>query len=129
MQLLPATARAVAKNIGAPRPSTKDLEEPANNVPLGTNYLRQQLDRFDNNLALASAAYNAGPHRVSRWLKEVKNPVAADIWVENIPYNETRGYVQRAMSHMTVFQARLEGDITRVSQRISPISPNSETGR
>lgn len=126
MQLLPATARSVAKKIGAPRPSTSDLEEPERNIPLGTNYLRQQLDRFDNNLALASAAYNAGPHRVSRWLKEVKNPVAADIWVENIPYNETRGYVQRAMSHMTVFQARLGQDITRVSQRIAPISPNSE---
>ncbi len=127
MQLLPATARAVAKDIGAARPSTDDLEMPATNIPLGTAYLRQQLDRFDNNLALASAAYNAGPHRVSRWLKEVQKPVAADVWVENIPYTETRGYVQRAMSHMTVFQARLEQDITRVNQRISPISADSET--
>lgn len=127
MQLLPATARSVARKIGAPSPSVADLEIPATNVPLGTGYLREQLDRFDNNVALSSAAYNAGPHRVSRWLKEVQHPVAADVWVENIPYNETRGYVQSAMSHMTVFQMRLEDDITRVSQRISPISPDSET--
>ena len=126
MQLLPATARAVAKRIGAPPPSVSDLEYPATNVPLGTGYLRQQLDRFDNNLALASGAYNAGPHRISRWLKEVEYPVAADVWVENIPYQETRGYVQRAMSHMTVFQSRLGGEVTRVSQRIAPITRNSE---
>lgn len=129
MQLLPATARQVARKIGAPRPSIRDLEQPENNVPLGTGYLREQLDRFDNNLALASAAYNAGPHRVSRWLKEIETPVAADVWVENIPYNETRHYVERAMSHMTVFQARLGREMTRVTGRISPISPDSETGK
>lgn len=127
MQLLPATARQVARKIGVPRPSIDDLQQPELNVPLGTAYLREQLDRFDNNLALASAAYNAGPHRVSRWLKEVDHPVAADVWVENIPYTETRNYVQRAMSHMTVFQVRMGGAVSRVSQRISPITPDSES--
>lgn len=128
MQLLPGTARKVAREIGAPRPSTDDLEQPAVNIPLGTRYLREQLDRFDDNLALASAAYNAGPHRISRWLGESDRTVAADIWVENIPYTETRRYVQRAMSHMTVFQSRLDRKITRVTDRISPITPDSETG-
>lgn len=127
MQLLPATARKVAQQIGTSRPSTEDLEQPAVNIPLGTYYLREQLDRFDNNLALAAAAYNAGPNRISRWLGETEHAVAADIWVANIPYTETRKYVQSAMSHMTVFQLRLQRKITRVTDRISPITPASET--
>lgn len=126
MQLLPGTARKVAREMGLSRPGIDDLEQPATNIPLGTHYLREQLDRFDDNLALASAAYNAGPHRVSRWLGETERAVDADIWVENIPYTETRNYVQRAMSHMTVFQSRLERKITRVTDRISPITPDSE---
>ncbi|MAA74703.1 MAG: hypothetical protein CMN28_08360 [Salinisphaeraceae bacterium] len=124
MQLMPATARKVANDLELPRPDSEALKTPYENINLGTRYLQEQLQRFSGNYALASAAYNAGPHRVSRWLPDV--PVAADIWVENIPYTETREYVKRAMSHMTIFELRLEQPVTRVTDRISPIGPDSE---
>ncbi len=102
MQLLPATAAATARRLGRPRPSSSGLLLPAVNVPLGAGYLRQLVDRFDGQVALALAGYNAGPNAVRRWLPD--GPLDVDLWVENIPFNETRGYVQRVMWHSVVFK-------------------------
>jgi soluble lytic murein transglycosylase len=102
MQLLPATATATAQRVGRPRPSPADLLQPAVNVPLGAAYLRQRVDLFDGQVVLALAAYNAGAGAARRWLPDV--PLDVDLWVENIPFNETRGYVQRVMWHSAVFQ-------------------------
>ncbi len=102
MQLLPATAVATARSVGRPRPSPADLLQPAVNVPLGAAYLRQRVDLFDGQVVLALAAYNAGAGSVRRWRPDV--PLDVDLWVENIPFNETRGYVQRVMWHSVVYQ-------------------------
>ncbi|MCU0977324.1 MAG: transglycosylase SLT domain-containing protein [Steroidobacteraceae bacterium] len=102
MQLLPATAVATARSVGRPRPAPADLLQPAVNVPLGAAYLRQRVDLFDGQVVLALAAYNAGAGAARRWLPDV--PLDVDLWVENIPFNETRGYVQRVMWHSVVFQ-------------------------
>ncbi|NJD32080.1 MAG: hypothetical protein FIB04_09360 [Gammaproteobacteria bacterium] len=101
MQLLPATARHTAKAWDMPAPSRASLLQPSVNVPLGSAYLRGLFDRFGEQAPLAIASYNAGPGAVRRWLPDA--PMSADVWVENIPYNETRGYVQRVSWHTIVF--------------------------
>jgi soluble lytic murein transglycosylase len=101
MQLLPETARRTAKAWRLPPPTRSSLLEPSANVPLGSAYLRDVLDRYDGQASLAIGSYNAGPGAVRRWLPE--SPMAMDAWVENIPYNETRSYVQRVSWHMIVF--------------------------
>ena len=101
MQLLPATAQATARRAGLPRPTRASLLQPSNNVPLGASYLRYLLDRTDGQWPVAIASYNAGPGAARRWL--APTPVETDVWVENIPFNETRAYVQRVHWHSLVF--------------------------
>lgn len=122
MQLMPATARRTAS--GGPWRGARSLLEPETGIRLGGLYLSRMRARFDGHPALASAAYNAGPTRVARWLPE--RAVPADVWIANIPYTETRKYVQRAMSHMTVFQARLDEPVSRLSQRLPPVPGEKE---
>jgi len=127
MQLMPGTARLVSRQIGVPTPSATMLRVPDVNVQLGTRYLADMLERWGGNIALASASYNAGPGRIARWLPD--EPMDAAIWIANVPYTETRGYVQRAMSHMTVFQHRLGEDITPLDTRIDTVQTGySDTG-
>jgi len=110
MQLMPFTAQAVAKQLGSATSLVSLTEDPAHNMRLGTQYLAQMLQRFDNSLPLAVAAYNAGPHRVDEWLAENGDPRTSVIdmvdWIELIPFNETRNYVQRVMENVEVYRAR-----------------------
>ncbi len=103
MQMLPSTAAAVARRWHLTPPGRDDLFDPAVAVPLGAIYLRELLDRYDNRLPLALAAYNAGSGAVERWLPS--RSMDAAIWVENIPYNETRNYVQHILEHIVAFAA------------------------
>jgi soluble lytic murein transglycosylase len=120
MQLMPSTGRAVAKKLNYPISNTQQLFEPDTNIRLGTYYLRQVLDRFNNNPVLATAAYNAGPHRVSTWFSK-DDTIDADIWVESMPFHETRQYVRRVMAYTVFYDQRLDGKITRLDQRMPPI--------
>jgi len=101
MQLLPETARRTARQWSRPAPTPDSLFDPAVNVMLGAAHLKDLLTRFDGQLPLALAAYNAGPGAAQRWLPE--RALDPDIWIENIPYNETRTYVQRILWHTVVF--------------------------
>ncbi|MBV0931953.1 transglycosylase SLT domain-containing protein [Marinobacterium weihaiense] len=103
MQLMPATARATARRHGIPLAGLGALNEPDTNIQLGTAYLSEVAKRFDGNQAYASAAYNAGPHRVSRWL-EARGKLPLDIWIETIPFDETRGYVQNVLSFRVIYE-------------------------
>ena len=107
MQLLPETARRTAASAGLARPSLGDLLIPSVNVKLGSTYLRGLLDRADGQWPIAIAGYNAGPGAARRWLPSA--PMETDVWVENIPYNETRAYVQRVHWHSLVFAWRDDG--------------------
>ncbi|MGL6162045.1 transglycosylase SLT domain-containing protein [Microbulbifer sp.] len=109
MQLLPSTARATARRAGVPYRRSWDLLSPDTNIALGSHYLNSLLDRFDNNRFLAAAAYNAGPTRVARWLEETGNRLPYDVWIETIPFNETRNYVQNVLAY-TVIYAYRSGD-------------------
>ena len=110
MQLMPFTAQAVAKQIGTATTLVSLTADPAHNMRLGTTYLREMLDRFSDSLPLAVAAYNAGPHRVDQWLPENGDPRVGPIdmidWIELIPLNETRNYVQRVLENVVVYRAR-----------------------
>jgi soluble lytic murein transglycosylase len=110
MQLMPFTAEAVAKQVGSPTSLVSLTENPAHNMRLGTAYLEEMLQRFGNSLPLAIAAYNAGPHRVDEWLSAYGDPRTSAIdmvdWIELIPFNETRNYVQRVSENVVVYQAR-----------------------
>lgn len=101
MQLLPSTARRAARRFGLESPSRADLLRPSVNVPIGAGELASLLEQFDGQVLLATAAYNAGPGAVRRWLPGTA--MENDVWVENIPYNETRTYVQRVAWHRVVF--------------------------
>jgi soluble lytic murein transglycosylase len=101
MQLLPETARLTARRADFPAPSRAQLLQPAVNIPLGSSYLAYLVHRFDGETALAAAAYNAGPNAARRWLPAA--PLDLDVWAENIPFNETRAYVQRVAWHTLVF--------------------------
>jgi soluble lytic murein transglycosylase len=108
MQLLPGTARQTARALGRPQPTRARLADPAVNVALGSAHLAELVARFDGQVLLALAAYNAGAGAARRWLPE--KGMEADVWVENIPYNETRAYVQRIMWHSVVFEWLEDGE-------------------
>jgi len=99
MQLLPDTAQSVARRWRMD--ASGNLFDPAINIPIGAAKLRDMIDRFGQP-ALALAAYNAGPNAVPRWLPAATKE--SDVWIENIPYNETRTYVQRIFWHSLVFE-------------------------
>ena len=101
MQLLPATARRAARRWGLAAPTRADLLRPSVNVPIGAGEIASLIEQFDGQVLLATAAYNAGPGAVRRWLPG--SAMDTDVWVENIPYNETRTYVQRVAWHQVVF--------------------------
>ncbi|WP_444921890.1 transglycosylase SLT domain-containing protein [Microbulbifer sp. CnH-101-G] len=106
MQLLPSTARATAKRAGVRYRRSWDLLSPKTNIALGSFYLSTLLNRFDNNRFLAAAAYNAGPTRVAKWLKETRQQLPHDVWIETIPYSETRNYVQNVLAYTVIYAYR-----------------------
>lgn len=114
MQLMPGTARYVSRKYGL---HANDLFDPTQNMMLGSTYLAHQIDNFGTCLPLSIAAYNAGPGNVSNWLAEYGNPSlgnqpgGADIidWIEEIPFEQTRNYVQRVSENITIYRALLTG--------------------
>jgi len=102
MQLMPSTARATARHSGLHRPQLADLFDPATNIALGAATLRRLLDGFDDQMPVALAGYNAGALVALRWLPA--GPIDGDIWIENIPYDETRDYVQRVIWHSALLR-------------------------
>ena len=109
MQLMPPTATAVAKQLGILAAVPTLTSDANHNIRLGTAYLQEVLTRFDDCLPLAAAAYNAGPHRVAQWLSDIGDPRTGPIdmvdWIERIPTNETRNYVQRVAENVVMYRA------------------------
>ena len=129
MQLMPATARWTAKKIGLDfKPGM--VNDPQVNLQLGAAYLRRVLDDFDGSLAMATAAYNAGPGRPRRWREGgvVMEPAA---WAESIPFNETRDYVQKVLANSVAYAALLGAPApslkARLGAAIGPRAPDAAT--
>ncbi|WP_397452692.1 transglycosylase SLT domain-containing protein [Pseudomonas sp. NA-150] len=106
MQLMPATARDTARKFSIPLASPQQVLDPDKNIQLGAAYLSQVQGQFNGNRVLASAAYNAGPARVRQWLRGA-NHLAFDVWVESIPFDETRQYVQNVLSYSVIYGHKL----------------------
>lgn len=107
MQLMPQTALYTAKKSGIKHANTKDLLKAEHNMRLGGLYLNHLLQTFNGNRILAAAAYNAGPSRVNRWLSEQGKEKPVDVWIETIPYKETRHYVQNVLCFSVIYGYRL----------------------
>nr|MDP9196780.1 lytic transglycosylase domain-containing protein [Pseudomonadota bacterium] len=111
MQLMPATARQVARQEGLPHQPARLTEDPAYNIRLGAAYLERMLDQFGGSPVLAIAAYNAGPSRVREWVGKLgqpgDRPEEVVDWIEQIPFSETRNYVQRVLENLQVYRQRL----------------------
>ncbi|MBU0902516.1 MAG: transglycosylase SLT domain-containing protein [Gammaproteobacteria bacterium] len=106
MQLMPATAKETAKRFGIPLSSPQLAYRPEVNIQLGAAYLSQIYGQFNGNRVLASAAYNAGPGRVRQWLRGADH-LSYDVWIENIPFDETRQYVQNVLSYSVIYGDKL----------------------
>lgn len=121
MQLMPATARWVARKIGMEHYHPRQMTDMDTNVTLGTNYLRMVLDGLDDHPVLASAAYNAGPGRARRWRAE--QPVEGAIYAETIPFSETRDYVKKVMANTVHYAALLDGKVPSLTAWLGTIRP------
>lgn len=121
MQIMPATGRQIARELGVKWRSKSSLYEPETNLKFGTYYYKKQIDRFDGQVALAAAAYNAGPHRVKKW--RPKKPMAMDIWIETIPFDETRKYVAIVLANIIIYQQRLQDQGLTMQKFLSKVQP------
>lgn len=121
MQLMPDTGRLISKLINRPLKHLDELYRPERNIELGSAYLKRMLDENQRNPVLATASYNAGPHRVKNWLPSQQ--LDAAIWAENIPFNETRHYVQTVMSYAAIFDNQRKQTIKPLSERMPAIKP------
>jgi len=119
MQLMPGTAKMVARKLGLDHADRRLVTDPQYNVRLGTTYLADQVEGFGGHYVLALAAYNAGPARVRSWIGELGDPRARGVdlvdWIESIPFSETRNYVQRVVEGLRVYRV-LTGDATQVAE-------------
>ena len=104
MQLMPSTAKRVSRGLRL-RYSKKKLIDPNYNIKLGSQYMKTLLKRYDGNRVLATAAYNAGPGNVKKWVKRFDGPL--DVWIESIPFAETKEYVQKVLAYSTIYSYRL----------------------
>ncbi|MBD3671852.1 MAG: transglycosylase SLT domain-containing protein [Gammaproteobacteria bacterium] len=125
MQIMPKTANYIARlsklKIGNSRYriSKQELLNKENNVLLGSHYLSRNMEMFNDNPVLATAAYNAGPYNVKKWLPD--NRLDADIWIETIPFNETRDYVQRVLTYTSIYEKKLGIKDRKMTDRMPDI--------
>ncbi|MCP4384522.1 MAG: lytic transglycosylase domain-containing protein, partial [Hyphomicrobiales bacterium] len=111
LQLMPATAKSMAKSVGVPYSQSRLTSDPAYNATLGAAFLGRLHSGFEGSFVMTFAAYNAGPSRVRAWVEKYGDPRDPNVdtvnWIERIPFTETRNYVQRIMENLQVYRARL----------------------
>jgi soluble lytic murein transglycosylase len=126
MQLMPSTARWVARKIGMTDFHSSDINDFDTNTILGTNYLKMVLDDLDGSQLLATAGYNAGPRRPMKWRSRLPGPVEGAIFAETIPFTETRLYVKRVMSNTTYYAMMFTGKPASLVARLGTVSPEPD---
>lgn len=126
MQLMPATAKWVAKKIGLTDYSHKQVNDTETNVLLGTSYMRLVMENLDNHPVLASAAYNAGPGRAKKWRAD--RPLEGAIYAETIPFNETRDYVKKVMSNSVYYSTQFTGKPDSLKTRLGTVGAKTSEG-
>ena len=124
MQVTPATGKRVAKKHGLAWKGSSQLKTAAGNLPIGTAYLGDLLQDYRHNPVLVSGSYNAGPNAVKRWL-DTRPMGEAAVWIETLPYFETRDYIPRVLAFTTIYDWRMGGSVQRISTRM----PHIESGK
>jgi len=127
MQLMPSTARSIAKKLRLRGYSWARVTDVEVNAALGTAYLKQVLDDLDGSAVLAATAYNAGPGRARRWRDA--RPLEGAIYAESIPFNETRDYVKKVMANTVFYSAVLGGPMRTLKERLGVIAPRASADR
>jgi soluble lytic murein transglycosylase len=125
MQLMPTTARYVARRVGMNDYASNRITELDVNLRLGTSYLKFVLDDLDGQPLLASAAYNAGPSRPRAWRATLPRAVEGAIFAETIPFNETRDYVKKVMSNTVYYAALFENKAQSLKDRLGTVAPKA----
>lgn len=121
MQIMPRTAKEIAKDLNERWTGKNDLFNPVKNLKYGSYYYQKLLNQFDGHYALALAAYNAGPHRVKKWLPDESVP--ADIWIETIPFRETRNYVTSVLVYAMIYQQRINSNELTMNDLTREVQP------
>lgn len=122
MQIMPNTGRQIARNLNERWRGSNSLYNPEMNIKYGSYYYQKLLNQFDGHYALALAAYNAGPTRVKQWLPE-DSTVPADIWIETIPFRETRDYVSTVLAYALIYQQRTQSNDLSMNDFTRDIEP------
>ena len=125
MQVMPNTAKYVAKKIGMTSYTIEKLTDTNTNLTLGSNYLNMVLVDLDGSWVLASAAYNAGPSRSKTWREKLTSPTEGAIFAETIPFNETRTYVKNVLANATYYSSVMHGQTQSLKQRLGVITPKA----
>jgi soluble lytic murein transglycosylase len=127
MQVMPSTGRWIAKKIGLADFAQDMLSDVRTNILLGTNYLNMVLGNMDGSQVLATAAYNAGPGRLRTWRATLTKPMDSTVFIESIPYVETRTYVKNVMSNAAYYAALFEGRPQSLKARLGSVAPKGYT--
>jgi len=125
MQLMPRTARQLTQHRKTRRNIKRLLLSPEINIRFGTAYMRRLMDRLQEHAVLATAAYNAGPSRVFRWIPDGQ-VMSADLWVETVPFKETRGYLKRVLAYTVIYEQRLGFAPSSMRARMQPIGASTQ---
>jgi len=123
MQIMPQTGKQIAQELNEKWLSDANLFNPDTNIRYGTYYFKKLLTKFNGHFPLAIAAYNAGPNNVSKWLPFDRS-VPADIWMETIPFKETRKYVASVLSYSMIYQQRLQGGALKIKELLWDVVPS-----
>ena len=127
IRFLPLSEEIAERKIGLQDFKPHQITERDTNIQIGTAYLKMALDDFEGSMAMAAAAYNAGPSRPRNWRNGPT--LEAAIWIENIPFEETRDYVKRVLANTTNYAALLTGQPQRLSSRLQPIGPRTSSAQ
>lgn len=122
MQVMPKTARQIAGELRQDWNNDFNLLNPDINIRYGSYYFKKVLDQFGGHFVLAAAAYNAGANRIKQWLPK-NQALPADIWIETIPYKETRGYVSSVLMYALIYQQRLNRHSLKTGDLLRAINP------
>jgi soluble lytic murein transglycosylase len=125
MQIMPRTGDQIAKSLNLRPRSHSQLLREETNIRFGSAYLKQLLDELHAHSVLATAAYNAGPHRVRQWLPEGEN-MPSPLWMETVPFKETRKYLRRVFAYTVIYEQRLGRNPTRLRNRLQPIPARTD---
>ncbi|MHB8760694.1 MAG: lytic transglycosylase domain-containing protein, partial [Thiobacillus sp.] len=121
MQIMPATARWIAQRLGIRKFDPREMRDPARNIQFGAYYLKHVQTTLDGSPVLATAAYNAGPGRAQRWRDTV--PMEAAVYIESIPFAETRDYVKKVMSNAMYYAVRFGQPSVLLKDRLGVVPP------